>query len=278
MTAGRARVSVDFWVRTAPDSMAAQSTRNPDGAGIGWFDAGAPHIVKEAGPAVRDKQVLATASSIRASSVVTHVRAATSGPASHDNSHPFHFDGLVVAHNGGFGHLDRVDSHLGEDAPRVTGDSDSERFAALIARQTRRHGGDVAAGITAAASWLAANVPLYSLNTVVIADGRLWALRYPDQRALHYARRVLRPGSGAPDATWSGSSSLASHQMVADTETQVVVTASERIDGDTDWLMLMPGELVAVDRDLTINSRLALTEPPAELMQLPGNDRNPEGF
>lgn len=278
MTAGHHSVNVDFWVRTAPDSMTAQGARNPDGAGIGWFASGTPHIVKQAGPAIRDDEVLATASSIRATSVVTHVRAATSGAASPANSHPFGFDGLLVAHNGGFGGLAAVDAHLGEDASRVRGESDSERFAALIARETRLHGGDVAAGITAAATWLAANVPLYSLNCVVIGDGRLWALRYPDERALHYARRVLQPGSGEPDASWSGSSAVASHQMVADSQTQVVVAASERIDGEYDWLMLMPGELVCVDRDLTITSRLALTEPPVELQLPAGDDSNPEAF
>ena len=37
--AGAAPLAATFWLIDAPDSLAAQSHRNPDGAGIGVFDA-----------------------------------------------------------------------------------------------------------------------------------------------------------------------------------------------------------------------------------------------
>lgn len=85
---------------------------------------------------------------------------------------------------------------MGPFAKRVLGDTDSERFAALIARHTSENDGDVGAGITAAAGWLADNVPMYSLNCLVASPGNLWALRSPDQRAMHVARRRVMPSAG----------------------------------------------------------------------------------
>jgi len=38
LTAGTARVSATFWLLDAPDSLEAQSRRNVDGSGIGFFD------------------------------------------------------------------------------------------------------------------------------------------------------------------------------------------------------------------------------------------------
>jgi glutamine amidotransferase len=276
--AAKRRVHLDFWLREAPDNIGLQSRRNPDGAGIGWFDGHELHVVKHPGPATEDATFRRLAESVDAATVVTHVRAATSGSRSTANTHPFQFDGLAIAHNGGFGDLSSVERHLGSDARRLQGDTDSERFAALIARETRHHGGDVTAGLGAAAEWLRANVPLYSLNAVVISANGLWALRYPDERALHYARRVIWPKAGAPDPGWEGSSALAGHQVMARKQTPAVVVASERIDGREDWLMLMPGELIHVDRGLTLTSTLALTKPPKYPLSLTEADPNREGF
>ena len=37
LTAGAARVTATFWLLDAPDSLAIQSRRNADGAGLGYF-------------------------------------------------------------------------------------------------------------------------------------------------------------------------------------------------------------------------------------------------
>lgn len=279
LSAGHGQARAKFWLITAPDSMADEGRRNPDGAGIGWFDGDAtPHLQKQAGPAPQDRDFLSDAATVTASTMVTHVRDATAGSRDFRNTHPFLVDGLLVAHNGGFGDLDVVDAHLGDYLHLVQGETDSERYAALIAKEAAAHDGDVAAGIVAAATWLSRNVPMYSLNTVVIKGGRLWALRYPDERALHLARRVVHPTTGTPDDGWSGSSAVARHQVAAGAELPIVVVASERIDDKDDWRMLQPGELLAVDEELTITSTLAITSPPAHLLHLAGHDPNDEAF
>ena len=69
-----------------------------------------------------------------------------------------------MAHNGGFEELTGLEAELGDYLDGVEGDTDSERYLALVTQCVDRNGGDVGAGITEAASWLADNVPLYSLN------------------------------------------------------------------------------------------------------------------
>ena len=73
----------------------------------------------------------------------------------------------------------------------------------MITKQTDAHGGDVGAGIAAAASWIAARLPVSSLNTIVAAPGELWALRYPDQHALHILERPGGSGLHVRSATSS---------------------------------------------------------------------------
>jgi hypothetical protein len=44
--------------------------------------------------------------------------------------------------------------------------------------------------------------------------------------------------------------------------------------GETGWRMLEPGELVHVRPDLSVESRIAVPEPPAHLVPLPAGSPN----
>ena len=271
MNAGTAEVHVDYWLVDAPDSILVESHRNPDGTGIGWFGADeTPHVDKQPRSAFTDSPFSQEAKSVSARTLITHIRAATAGHDAIENTHPFVVDGLVMAHNGGFGDLAEVDAQLGSYADRVKGQTDSERYAALIAKFAADNAGDVGVGLAAAANWLADNVPMYSLNCLVATAGNLWALRYPDQRALHVARRRIDPATGAMRTQ----SSLAQHTVKAERQVEVVIVASERIDGGEDWRMLEPGELIHVAPDLSMTSRLVLQRPPAHLHLLDEPDPN----
>jgi predicted glutamine amidotransferase len=263
LTAGTARVKATFWLLDAPDSLERQSHRNVDGSGIGLFDSGgAPVLDKQPEPAFEDPEWIHEAKQAESAQFVAHVRWATAGGRTPQNTHPFAMDGRIMAHNGGFGSLPVLDSHLGSYARLVQGDTDSERFFALITKETDEHDGDVGAGITAAARWIAANLPLSSLNTIVAAPGELWALRYPDQHALHI---VEHP---SPHLR----SSMSSIHMAEAPAT--VVVASEILDGEATWRMLAPGELVHITPDLTVHSSIAVPDPPAHLIPLPAGSPN----
>jgi glutamine amidotransferase len=283
LNAGREPVSASFWLVDAPDSLEVQSHRNVDGSGIGFFDsAGAPVLDKQPEPAFTDAEFLREARQARSVTFAAHVRYATAGRRTLANTHPFTMRGRIMAHNGGFGGLDRLEEQLGPYRDLVGGDTDSERYFALITQQIDTHGGDVAAGIAAAARWIAERLPVSSLNAIVVVAGELWALRYPGQHALHIIERPAgassppaAPAPGSPPGigdTTAGmharSTTSSVHAPELHTRPSVVV-ASEELDGEHGWRMLASGELVHVRPDLTVESAVVLPEPPAHLVPLP---------
>jgi predicted glutamine amidotransferase len=279
LTAGTARVRATFWLLDAPDSLEEQSHRNVDGSGIGFFGAtGDPVIDKQPEPAFRDEEFIHEAKQAESATFVAHVRWATAGGRTIQNTHPFGMDGRIMAHNGGFGELTRLDDQLGNYAKLVHGDTDSERYFALITQQTDAHGGDVGAGIEGAARWIAAHLPVSSLNTVIITDGELWALRYPAAHALHILERPASPpGRGEPGAQEAGlhvRSTTSSFHVPELHAAPSVVVASERLDGEDGWRMLAPGELVHIRPDLSVQSAVVLPEPPARPVPLSAHNPN----
>ena len=273
LTAGENRVRATFWLLDAPDSLEVQSRRNVDGAGLGYFGPdGEPVLDKQPEPAFRDQEFQHAARRAESSAFVAHVRWATAGGRTVRNTHPFGMKGRVMAHNGGFGSLAQLDAELGSYGRLVLGDTDSERYFALITKETDAHGGDVGAGITAAASWIAARLPVSSLNAIVAAPGELWALRYPGQHALHILERPAHAGPGAPGLHVRSTTSSV-HVPALDAAASVVI-ASEELDGESDWRMLASGELVHVRPDLSIHTRIAIPQPPAHLVPLPPSNPN----
>ncbi len=266
LTAGTTRVRATFWLLDAPDSVEVQSRRNADGSGIGFFSpARSPVLDKQPEPAFSDQQFTREATRAESATFIAHVRLATAGGRTVANTHPFAMNGRIMAHNGSFGELRQIDQQLGPYRRLVLGDTDSERYFALITQQVDAHGGDVAAGITAAASWIAERLPLVALNAIITTADELWALRYPDQHALHV---LERPGQGGLHVR-----SATSSVRVPDLAPSVVI-ASERLDGETGWRMLAPGELVHVRPDLSVESAVVLAGPPARLIPLTGQNPN----
>jgi len=268
LTAGAARVTATFWLLDAPDSLEVQSHRNADGAGLGYFSADGQAVLdKQPEPAFSDREFITAAGQASSSSFVAHVRWATTGGKTVRNTHPFVMEGRVMAHNGGFGSLPDLERELGSYRQLVLGDTDSERYFALITKETDARGGDVAAGFAAAASWIGRHLPLSSLNAIVAAPGELWALRYPGQHALHI---LERPADGELHVR----SSVSSVHAPDLARTPSVVIASEAMDGEAGWRMLAPGELVHVRPDLSVESAVVITEPPAHLVPLPAGNPN----
>jgi len=290
MTAGAKPVGATFWLLDAPDSLEAQSHRNVDGSGIGFFDpAGHPVLDKQPEPAFSDEEFIRAAKHAESTTFVAHVRWATAGGRTVANTHPFAMSGRIMAHNGGFGDLARLDYQLGTYRKLVRGDTDSERYLALMVQQIDAHEGDVGAGITAAARWIGQHLPVSSLNAIVTAPGELWALRYPAQHALHIIERPAGNSIPAAQDSRAGTpagqpamarpglhlrSSTSSVHAPALRSVPTVVVASEQLDGERDWRMLEPGELIHVRRDLKVESAVVITEPPARLVPLPAGNPN----
>jgi glutamine amidotransferase len=269
MSSGPRRVQAVFWLLDAPDSLSAQSHRDPDGTGLGCFDAsGVPRVHKAPIAAYRDRDFAQEARHVQSATFVAHVRYASTGGLLPRNTHPFCQDGRLFAHNGVIEDLDRLEARLGDDLTLVAGDTDSERFFALVTREIRAQGGDVTAGITHAARWIAANLPVYALNLVLTTPDELWALRYPDTHDLYLLERATGGHHGGRHLDHSGTSGRMRVRSADLAEAPAVVVASERMDDNPHWRPLRSGELLHVAPDLRVTTSIAVPHAPAHRLTL----------
>jgi glutamine amidotransferase len=260
MSAAPARVRASFWLLQAPDSLVVQSHREPDGTGLGYFaDDGTPRVDKQPLAAFADASFAREARHVQSETFIAHIRYASTGGLSVANTHPFEQHGRLLAHNGVIEGLDKLERRLGSYRELVAGDTDSERFFALVTRETDEHDGDVAAGITAAARWVAAELPLYALNVIVISAEELWALRYPDTHELHVLERA--GGGGALEHAGTAARTIRVHSDELAHNPSLVV-ASEPMDADPGWRALAPGELLHADAQQRVSSRIVIEHAP----------------
>jgi predicted glutamine amidotransferase len=265
MTAGADPVQATFWLLDATDSLVVQSHHNADGTGVGFFDPdGTPHVDKQPIAAFEDRQFAAEAREIWSRTFVSHVRHATTGGLTVANTHPFCQHDRLFAHNGVINDLPKLEQHLGDARALVAGDSDSERYFALITSEIDRHDGDVGAGIRAAVRWIVENVSIVSINFVMVTATELWALRHPDIDTLFVLQRSAGGGgAGAPrplEQTSSHGTRICSEHA---RDRAVVIIASERMDDDPGWRKVPSGELVHVDASLTLTTKRLFDSAPA---------------
>jgi glutamine amidotransferase len=269
MSGGSQRVRATFWLLEAPDSLAEQSRRNPDGYGLATYEKdGSPDLDKRPAAAYEDELFAREAHEKESAIFVAHVRYASTGEKSLANTHPFEQDGRFFAHNGHVGGLEALERHLGEDRNLVLGDTDSERVFALITREVRARDGDVEAGVAAALGWVAANLPLFAVNFVLSTATDLWAMRYPE---CHELRMLDRAAGGPTGARHLDAASPAGTVRVRSAELRdqpAVLFASEQMDEDSGWRGLDPGELVHVDGQCRVSSSTPVDSPPAHQLRL----------
>jgi predicted glutamine amidotransferase len=273
MSGGSEPVEATFWLLEAPDSLARQSRREPDGTGLGAFGPdGSPIVDKRPLAAYEDNRFAAEARSVRSRTFVAHVRYASTGSLQLRNTHPFEQRGRLFAHNGVIEGLDQLERRLGDAMALVQGDTDSERFFALITDEIERDG-DIAGGIERAVRWVAENLPLLALNFVLITPDGLWALRYPDTHELYVLERQAGGGGGhrhLEHASARGSIRVRAGELA---DLPAVVVATERMDEDPGWRALAPGELLHVDGRLGVSSSIVAPQPPTRRLTLADLDQ-----
>jgi glutamine amidotransferase len=269
MSGGPEPVAATFWLLEAPDSLAAQSRREPDGTGIGVFAAdGRAVIYKRPLAAYEDHDFAARARELTSRTFVAHVRYASSGSQTVENTHPFEQQGRLFAHNGVIGDAARLEQELGDAMGMVHGETDSERFFALITREIARAHGDVAAGVKQAVAWVAQNLPVLSLNFVLTTPTDLWALRYPEAHELHVLEREAGGPSGDRHLDHASARGSIRVRSAGLRQRRAVVVATERMDEDPGWQELAGGELLHVAGDLQSTRELIRNEPPAHPLSL----------
>ena len=89
LSGGREPVRATFWLLEAPDSLSEQSRREPDGTGLGIYEHDRPVVFKQPLAAYEDKQFAQEAREVSSRTFVAHVRYASTGAVSPENTHPF---------------------------------------------------------------------------------------------------------------------------------------------------------------------------------------------
>lgn len=268
--AGSRPVRATFWLLDAPDSLSRQSRKEPDGAGIGTFEAdGGARVSKRPLAAWEDHAFAREARQLVSTTFLAHVRYASIGAHTLANTHPFEQDGRLFAHNGAFHGLDRLDARLAElgVAGLVQGQTDSERLFALITAESRRAGGDVAEGIVRAVGWIAVELPVLALNLIVTTATDLWALRYPATHPLFILERDPS-AEPAPAAPLDARSHRIHSRSTELSGARSVLFATEPMDHNPGWRPLAPGELVHVGPDLAVTCTVPFPDQPAHPLTL----------
>ena len=269
MSGGTNEVQATFWLLDAPTSLVALSETQPDGVGLGTFNPdGTPWVYRKPVAANRSQTFIADAHEVRSRTFLAHIRHATAGEPTIENTHPFEQHGRLFAHNGVLGDLPTLRERLGDHAALVRGSTDSELYFTLMTKRIEEHGGDVAAGIAHAARELAAEITLYSLNMLLTTPTDVWALRYPDTNELWILERSVGDIAGADvldQRAASGITRVFSGQLSV---LPATVIASQPMDSNPGWRMLESGELIHIDGELNITSTIAVPEPPASMLEL----------
>ena len=233
-------VSATFWLMDAPDSLVRQSRREPDGVGLGVFEANGTEMVhRRPVAAFEDREYAKESRELTGTTFIAHVRYASTGELRDENTHPFAQDGRLFAHNGVVEDLDKlraeVERVLGAPADTlVHGETDSELVFALITGYARQDG-DVTAAIRKAVGWVGANCGVFAVNLILTTPTELWALRYPETHELFV---LDRPPGGShgnrhlEHASAAGTVRVRSGDLA---NAPATVIASERMDEDPRW-------------------------------------------
>ena len=85
---------------SAENALANQSERHPDGWGVAYYVAGAPHLLRSVQTAVNDRMFQHVSGIVTSQTVLAHLRKATQGELTVIDTHPFQYGTWAFAHNG----------------------------------------------------------------------------------------------------------------------------------------------------------------------------------
>ena len=250
------------------DALESSMKVNGDGFGLGWYDKsirGEPGLFRSISPAWNDPNLLYNASFIRTKCFFAHVRAATIGGISLENTHPFHFEENLLMHNGGIEDFEAIKKDVIELLDDVAfnwikGQSDTQYIFALfmthlkiirgkkeyapaveLVEALRRTFRDIE--ILKSEKGLTSN----GIFNIVMTDGnRMLATRYstfPEQgtRTLYYTEKL---------STYTYEGVL--HTIEAHEARTATLVASEKLNHSDVWKPVPQNHAVYIDENLDV--------------------------
>jgi glutamine amidotransferase len=268
---------------SADNALVLQSDRHPDGWGVAYYNAGAPHVIKSVATALDDALFRRVSGIVSSETVLAHLRKATHGTLSIVNTHPFQYGPWVFVHNGNVAGFDRIKPELLARIPPVLrrfilGDTDSEVLFYLLLGNMARRGelqrpGYPIADLIAAVHETIADVvelagPMHDVEdgpaeanylTFVVTNGTTM-VAHQGGKPLHFTtwkkkcpERDECPSFG-PECERPTEHGFVKH----------LVVSSEPLQGENVWTPLAVGDIVGVDWRMQLSrARLEVASVPS---------------
>lgn len=251
---------------SADNALMQQSDRHPDGWGVAYYNAGAPHVIKSVASAMDDNLFQRVSGIVASETVLAHLRKATQGALSIINTHPFQYGQWVFVHNGNLAGFSEIRDELVSRVPPVLrrfilGDSDSEvLFYLLLGHMAKRcelhRAGfpieDVIAAVrdtVAEVSELAGEPclrddgpPTETYLTFVLTNGTTM-VAHQGGKALHFTTWKKR----CPERDECPSFGPECEQPTESGFVKHLVVSSEPLQGHNVWTAMAPYEIIGVD-------------------------------
>lgn len=231
--------------------------QNPHGWGLGNYQKSEPHVVKEPEPAFESDEFRWLAANVSSTLVISHVRRATVGIVSMENTHPFAHHGLMIAHNG---HIEQFDlvrekliSAMSDEASKwIQGSTDSEYILAYAHHVSHE---DPEASL--------ATILIRSLRDIIAMIGGV------DPDAESALNVVFSNGDELAASCYNRSLYMVERDAVHPCQVcagalhveempesyRAVILASEPITTDEEWQKIPNRSIVEVDSILTVSIR-----------------------
>ncbi|MEX2458836.1 MAG: class II glutamine amidotransferase [Actinomycetota bacterium] len=234
---------------------------NREGWGVAWWEDGVPHVLKE--PIRADESELAARLADDppvSEAFILHVRAATVGRLSLQNTHPFVGEALgrrwVFAHNGTVRDLERLDVGLfGRQ-----GDTDSERAFHHLLTRLGSLGSDPADDVLAK-EVLGAGRELSERDSKVnflLSDGATLFAYHDGHKTLHY---VEHRAEDVGEVEMQDEDYRVSLRLGDSADERAVIVATVPLTEEPGWQKLDPGDFLVV-RGGRIESHVRSGPPP----------------
>ncbi len=243
---------------------------NGDGFGLGWYAhniSERPGLFRSITPAWNNNNLLYNASLIQTDCLFAHIRSASEGNISEDNTHPFHYDQYLMMHNGDIPQFQRIKrrllSLLDDDVFLwIKGQTDSEHVFALLMQHIKEMRGSESQltedqikscfqktfGVVQQLKEEAGIGEGVSTFNMMATDGyRIFGTRFssdPEKltRTLYYA-------TGSSFQCEEGVSSMIQDKSGV----RAVLIVSEKLNENTeDWIPIPQNHFIAVDGDLQV--------------------------
>jgi predicted glutamine amidotransferase len=244
---------------------------NGDGFGIGWYVQSIserPGLFRAITPAWSNRNLHHNAPLIRTDCLFAHIRAATEGSITEDNTHPFSFGRFLMMHNGSIPQFQRIRRNLlallDDDVFHwIKGQTDSEHVFALMMQHIREMRGsgprltesqiqqcfqktfDVVQQLKVDAG---TGDEVSNFNLMVTNGRRIFGTRYssnPDKetRTLYYSEGTgFKCEDGVCNMTGDG------------LKVETVLIVSEKLtENEDEWNVIPQNHFIAVDKDLQVH-------------------------